>query len=157
MAKRCWLMKSEEDVYSIRDLEKDGTTCWEGVRNYEARNLMRDEMKVGDDVLFYHSKAKPPGVAGIARVSTEAYPDHYAFNKKSQYFDPKSGPDDPRWFMVDVGFVEAFPGVVSLNEIKAMPGLGEMALVKRSRLSVQPVTKEEFQVIRKMGRAKRKG
>jgi predicted RNA-binding protein with PUA-like domain len=157
MAKQYWLMKSEEDVYSIRDLEKDGITCWEGIRNYQARNLMRDKMKVGDDVLFYHSNAKPPGVAGIARVATKAYPDHYAFNEKNPYFDPKSDPATPRWFMVDVGFVEAFPEIVSLDEIKAMPGLGEMVLVKRARLSVQPVTKEEFQVIRKMGRAKKKG
>jgi predicted RNA-binding protein with PUA-like domain len=152
MAKQYWLMKSEEDVYSIRDLEKDGMTCWEGVRNYEARNLMRDQMRVGDSVLFYHSNAKPPGVAGIARVAKRAYPDHFAFDKKNPYFDPKSDPENPRWFMVDVEFVEAFPEVVSLNEIKAEEGLKEMALLKKLRLSVQPVTKEEFGIIRKMGR-----
>ena len=152
MAKQYWLMKSEEEVYSIRDLEADGTTPWEGVRNYEARNLMRDRMRAGDGVLFYHSNANPPGVAGLARVSTTAYPDHFAFDKKSHYYDSKSDPENPRWFMVDVEFVEAFSEVVSLNEIKAQPGLGEMALVKRVRLSVQPVTKEEFGIIRKMGR-----
>ena len=152
MAKQYWLMKSEEEVYSIRELEKDGVTCWEGVRNYEARNLMRDKMQVGDGVLFYHSNAKPPGVAGIARVAKRAYPDHYAFDKTNPYFDPKSDPENPRWFMVDVEFVEGFSGVVSLNEIKATPELGEMALINRARLSVQPVTKEEFQVIRTMGR-----
>ena len=152
MAKRYWLMKSEEDVYSIRSLELDGVTCWEGVRNYEARNLMRDRMRVGDEVLFYHSNTKPPGVAGLAKVIREAYPDHFAFDKKNSYYDPKSDPENPRWFMVDVEFVEAFPEVVTLNEIKAKVELAEMALVKRARLSVQPVTKEEFQVIRKMGR-----
>jgi len=152
MAKQYWLMKSEEDVYSIRDMERDGTTCWEGVRNYEARNLMRDKMKVGDEVLFYHSNAKPPGVAGIVQVSKPAYPDHFAFDRKNPYFDPKSDPENPRWFMVDVDFVEAFQEVVSLNDIKAHPDLGEMTLVKRARLSVQPVTKKEFGVIRKMGR-----
>lgn len=152
MARQYWLMKSEEDVYSIRDLKKDGVTCWEGVRNYEARNLMRDQMKVGDWVLFYHSNAKPPGVAGIAKVAKRAYPDHYAFDKKNPYFDPKSDPENPRWFMVDVEFVEAFGEVLPLDEIRATPALAEMALLKKLRLSVQPVKKEEFQLIRKMGR-----
>ena len=152
MAKQYWLMKSEEDVYSIRDLEKDGTTWWEGVRNYEARNLMRDKMKVGDDVLFYHSNAKPPGVAGLARITKEAYPDHFAFDKKNPYYDPKSDPENPRWLMVDVEFIEAFPEIVALNDIKARSELAEMVLVKRARLSVQPVTRAEFQVVRKMGR-----
>ena len=154
MAKRYWLMKSEEDVYSIRELEEEGTTCWEGVRNYEARNLMRDQMKVGDGVLFYHSNAKPPGVAGLATVARTAYPDHFAFDKKNRYYDPKSDPENPRWFMVDVAFQETFGEVLSLDEIKATPELREMALVKRARLSVQPVEKEAFQLIRKMGRKK---
>ena len=144
MAKGYWLMKSEEAVYSIRDMERDGTTYWEGVRNYEARNLMRDQMKVGDSAFFYHSNAKPPGVVGIVRISKRAYPDHFAFDKKNPYFDPKSDPDNPRWVMVDVEFVEAFPELVALNKIKARPELREMALFKRARLSVQPVTKEEF-------------
>ncbi len=155
MAKRYWLMKSEEEIYSIRDLEKDGSTCWEGVRNYEARNFMRDEMEVGDWVLFYHSNATPPGVAGVAQVTKEAYPDYFAFVNGNPYFDPKSDPDNPRWHMVDVAFKEAFADVVSLNEIKDTPELQNMALVKRARLSVQPVTKEEFELIRKMGRKKR--
>lgn len=154
MARRYWLMKSEEDVYSIRDLERDGTTHWEGVRNYEARNIMRDEMRPGDGVLFYHSNADPPGVAGLARVAREGYPDSYAFDRKSPYYDPKSDPESPRWFMVDVAFGEAFDEVVTLEEIRKTPELGEMALVKRPRLSVQPVAKEEFQLIRKMGRRK---
>ena len=155
MAKQYWLLKSEEDVYSVRDLERDGTTCWEGVRNYEARNLMRDRMKVGDEVLFYHSNAKPPGVAGLAKVARKGYPDHFAFDTKSNYYDPKSDPENPRWFMVDVSFQEAFGGVVTLEEIRGTPDLGEMVLVKRARLSVQPVTREEFQIIRKMGRKKK--
>ena len=157
MAKRYWLMKSEEDVYSIRDLERDRTTHWEGVRNYEARNLMRDQMRVGDGILFYHSNAKPPGVAGLAQVARTGYPDHFAFDKKNKYFDPKSDPENPRWFMVDVSFVEAFSEVVSLEEIKATPELGEMALVKRARLSVQPVEREEYQFILKLGLKKKAG
>lgn len=152
MAKRYWLMKSEEDVYSIRDLEEEGTTPWEGVRNYEARNIMRDRMRVGDGVLFYHSNASPPGVAGLARVARSAYPDHFAFDEQSRYHDPKSDPENPRWYMVDVEFVEAFPQVVSLAEIKETPELGEMTLVKRARLSVQPVREEEYELIGKMGR-----
>jgi predicted RNA-binding protein with PUA-like domain len=155
MAKQYWLMKSEENVYSIRDLERDGTTTWEGVRNYEARNLMRDQMNVGDGVLFYHSNADPPGVAGIASVAGTGYPDPFAFDKKSHYYDPKSDPENPRWFMVDVAFEEAFGEVVSLEEIKATPKLGEMALLKRARLSVQPVTAAEFRIIRKMGGRKK--
>lgn len=155
MAKRYWLMKSEEDVYSIRDLERDGTTHWEGVRNYEARNLMRDEMRVGDGVLFYHSNTRPPGVAGLATVVRAGYPDHFAFDGKSRYHDPRSDPDNPAWFMVDVAFGEAFPDLVTLEEIKATPALEGMALLKRSRLSVQPVSEEEFRLIRKMGRKKK--
>jgi predicted RNA-binding protein with PUA-like domain len=115
---------------------------------------MRDLMKVGDEAIFYHSNAKPPGAAGVVRISKKAYPDHYAFDKKSNYYDAKSDPDNPRWFMVDVDFVERFPEVVSLHEIKATPALGEMALVKKPRLSVQPVTREEFRLIRKMGRGR---
>lgn len=155
MPKRYWLMKSEEDVYSIHDLEKEGTTHWEGVRNYEARNIMRDEMQVGDGVLFYHSNANPPGVAGLARVARTGYPDHFAFDEKSRYHDPRSDPENPRWFMVDVEFVEAFPEIVSLEEIKGTTELEEMTLVKRARLSVQPVEKAEFDLVKKMGRSKK--
>jgi len=152
MAKQHWLMKSEENVYSIRDLERDGSTCWEGIRNHEARNIMRDRMKVGDLVLFYHSNANPSGVAGIAKVVREAYPDSFAFDPGSRYHDPNSDPERPRWYMVDLEFVEAFSGMVSLGEIKREAGLTEMVLIKRSRLSVQPVTKEEFKIVRRMGR-----
>jgi predicted RNA-binding protein with PUA-like domain len=152
MAKRYWLMKSEEDVYSIGDLEKDGTTTWEGIRNHEARNHIRDRMRVGDEVLLYHSNAKPPGVAGLARIVRGAYPDPFAFEKKSKYYDPKSSRESPRWFMVDVAFVEAFEEVVALDRIRSRPELRDMTLLKRGRLSIQPVTREEYQVIKKMGR-----
>jgi predicted RNA-binding protein with PUA-like domain len=145
-----WLMKSEEDVYSIDDLERDGSTCWEGVRNYEARNNMQ-EMKEGDLVLYYHSNAKPSGVVGIARVSREAYPDHYAFVEGHTYHDPKSDPDDPRWYMVDLEFVETFPDRVPLSDVKEAEDLQEMELVRRMRLSVQRVTEEEFERIKEMG------
>lgn len=152
MARRYWLMKSEPSVYSIDDLDADGTTSWEGVRNYEARNNMQD-MDEGDLVLFYHSATRPPGVAGVARVVREAYPDSYAFDEKHRYYDPKSDPDDPTWYMVDVGFVEKFDELVELAEIKDREELEDMVLVKRSRLSVQPVTKEEFECVREMGRS----
>jgi len=152
-AKKYWLMKSEPGAYSIQDLEKDGETCWEGVRNYQARNLMRDELKVGDLVLFHHSSAKPAGVAGIAKVVKDGYPDHFAFDRKSRYFDPKSKKDNPAWIMVDVGFVEKFDDVVALADLKAEPSLADMMVVKRGmRLSVQPVTKAEFETVREMGR-----
>lgn len=147
-----WLMKSEPDVYSIDDLaaEKNKTTQWEGVRNYQARNFMRDEMKNGDLVLFYHSNAKPPGVAGTAKVVRESYVDHFAFDKNSKYFDPKSKKESPRWFMVDVKLVKKFKEVVGLPEIKETKSLAKMVLLNNSRLSVQPVTKKEFDTILKM-------
>ena len=148
---RCWLMKSEPDVYSIADLERDGSTCWEGVRNYQARNLMRD-IQVGDRVLFYHSNAKPPGVVGLARVSRLAYPDHFSWEKGHKYFDPKSTPESPRWWMVDVEYVDTLPRLVSLNELKEDPGLEDMVVTRRSRLSVQPVTDDEYDIVVRMGR-----
>jgi predicted RNA-binding protein with PUA-like domain len=155
MAKKYWLMKSEPDVYGIDHLRKEGTTHWDGIRNYQARNIMRDDMKVGDDVLFYHSNAKPPGVAGIAKVSSTPYPDHTAWDKKSKYYDPKSNEDEPRWFMVDVDFVEKFGGVISLAELKEIPGLEEIMVTRKGmRLSIQPVTADEFKVIRKIGRGR---
>lgn len=144
---RHWLMKSEPDAYSIDDLAADVTTHWDGVRNYQARNLMRDEMKVGDRVLYYHSQLRPPGVVGLAEVVKEAYPDHTAWDPDSHYFDPKSAPDDPRWFMVDISFVQKFPRMVSIDELKEYPELSDMVLLNRSRLSVQPVTPEEYAFI----------
>lgn len=145
-----WLMKSEPGVYSIDDLERDGEACWEGVRNYSARNNMMN-MTSGDLVLFYHSNAKPPGVAGIARVCREAYPDHYAWNKKSRYYDEKSTKDKPRWFMVDVDFVKKLTNFVPLEALKAAKGLEEMVVTKQGRLSVQPVRKKEFEIVTRLG------
>lgn len=145
-----WLMKSEPEAYSIGDLERDRITWWEGVRNYQARNNMV-QMKVGDRVLFYHSNAKPPGVAGLARVVKEAYADHFARDASSKYFDPKSTEDNPRWQMVDVEFEAKFTDVVGLDRIKENESLADMVLVNNSRLSVQPVKKREFGIIAKMG------
>ena len=142
-------MKTEPDVYSVSDLEKDGTTCWEGVRNYQARNNMV-KMRLGDSVLFYHSNAKPPGVAGIATVVKEVYPDHFARDSKSKYFDPKATAENPRWQMVDLGFMAKFDETVGLDRIKATTALAAMVLVNNSRLSVQPVRKSEFDLIKKM-------
>jgi len=154
MAKQYWLMKSEPDAYSITDLEQDGQTFWDGVRNYQARNFLRDQIKVGDEVLFYHSNATPPGVVGLARVVREGYPDHTAFEPDDPHYDPKSDPTNPRWFMVDVEFVEAFDELIPLSALKEAEGLEEMVLNKRSRLSVQPVTLQEFQVVVSMSKRK---
>jgi predicted RNA-binding protein with PUA-like domain len=148
---RCWLVKSEPDVYSIEDLARDGSTSWEGVRNYQARNLMR-EMKIGDAVLFYHSNAKPPGVAGLARVSRAAYPDRYSWEPGHKYHDPKSTPEDPRWWMVDIEYVDSLPRLVSLDELKSARGLEDMVVTKRSRLSVQPVKPAEYEIVVRLGR-----
>ena len=149
MPKQYWLMKSEPDVYSIDDLERDGSTHWEGVRNYSARNNMR-AMKVGDEVLYYHSNAKPPSVVGLARVSKEAYPDHFAFDPKSKYFDAKSDADKPRWHMVEIEFVAKSDQPLGLPDIKADPALADMELVRYGRLSVQGVKREEFQHVQKL-------
>jgi predicted RNA-binding protein with PUA-like domain len=150
--KNFWLMKSEEHVYSIDDLKRDGRTAWVGVRNYEARNHMRDRTQPGDLILYYHSRANPPGVAGIARVASEPYPDPTQFDPESPYFDETSSEDDPRWTLVDVEFVERFPEVVPLSDIREHGELQEMVLVRRMRLSVQPVRPDEFDVIRELGR-----
>lgn len=146
-------MKSEPDAYSIDDLQRDGSTYWDGVRNYQARNFMRDEMKVGDLVLYYHSNADPPGVAGIARITRDGYPDHTAFDKKDSHFDPKSKKDDPTWFMVDMEFVEKFNNLVSLADLKADAKLEDMLVTKRGqRLSVQPVEADHFKRVKQMGK-----
>ena len=154
MPKQYWLMKSEADCFSIDDLlaAKDQTTFWDGIRNYEARNMMRDKIKVGDLVLYYHSNAQPPGVAGIAEVVREGYPDHTAFDKNDDHFDPKSNPDKPTWYMVDLKAVEKFEHFVPLGKLRELPELAEMWLFKRNRLSVTPVTRMEFDVIRKLGK-----
>lgn len=150
---RYWLMKSEPKVYSIHDLERDGRTTWEGVRNFQARNFMRDDMAVGDVVLYYHSNAEPPGVAGLATVARTAYPDPTARDPESEYFDPKAGDEDPRWVMVDLAFQERFSAVLPLDALRSAPGLEKMPVINRSRLSVQPVTPEEFDIVVELARA----
>jgi len=153
-ATKHWLMKSEPDVYSIDDLERDGRESWEGVRNYQARNFMR-EMVEGDLVIFYHSNAKPPGAAGVGRICRKAYPDDTQFNKKSKYYDAKSKKEDPRWSLVDVEFVEKFGEPVSLQALKDDPALEGMRVTQKgSRLSVQPVDKGHFKRVLKMAGAK---
>ena len=142
-----WLMKSEPDEFSIDDLEhRPGQTePWDGVRNYQARNMMRDQMRRGDQVFFYHSNTKVPGIVGIAEVVREGYPDHTAFDPDDPHHDPKSDPDNPRWFMVDVRFVRRLDRTISLVELKADPALTDMPLVRRgNRLSVMPVTAAQW-------------
>jgi predicted RNA-binding protein with PUA-like domain len=150
--KRYWLMKSEPDVYSIADLQRDGSTCWDGVRNYQARNFMRDDMRIGDGVLFYHSNAKPMGIYGVAEVVRESYPDHSAFDASDPHYDPKSDPADPTWMMVDIGYVGTFKEPIALETLKQTPGLENMLVIQRgSRLSVQPVTPEEWRIVIGLG------
>jgi len=144
-------MKSEPDAYSIDDLKRDRTEHWDGIRNYQARNFMMRDMKPGDEILFYHSSCKVPGVVGLARVCKEAYPDFTAWNPDSKYYDPKSTPEKPRWFMVDVGFVKKFPEVISLAQLRQTPGLEGMRLLQKgNRLSIMPVNEHEFQTICKL-------
>ena len=150
---RFWLFKSEPGAYSFTDLQRetDQTAEWDGVRNYQARNLLRDEIKVGDGVLFYHSVVKPMAVVGTAVVVRDGYPDDTAWDPDSEHPDPRSTPDNPVWFMVDIKAEAEFPTPVTLAEIKSTPGLENMALVKNSRLSVQPVTTEEWEIILGLG------
>jgi len=151
---RHWLMKSEPDVFSIDDLAKarNQTTGWDGVRNYQARNLLRDDIAVGDGVLFYHSSVDPPAVVGLARVVKAAYPDPTQFDSKSDYYDKDSKRDDPRWFSVDIAFDRKLARPVTLAELRAEPALADMVLLRRgSRLSVQPVTPAEWKKIVALG------
>jgi predicted RNA-binding protein with PUA-like domain len=141
-------MKSEPSAYSIDDLERDRKTSWEGVRNYQARNLLRDELQVGDDVLFYASSAKPPGVVGLARVCRAGYPDPFAWQKGHKYFDPDSDPAAPTWYLVDIEFVAKLAEAIALDTLKATKGLENMMVTRRgARLSVQPVAKAEFEIV----------
>ena len=156
MPHKYWLMKCEPGAYSIDDLARDGKTSWEGVRNYQARNFMRDEMQVGDGVLFYASNADPSGVTGVAEIVRAGYPDAFAWKKGHEYFDEGSTKASPTWYMVDIGFVEKFPGIVSLETLKRTKGLEDMVVTKKgSRLSVQPVTRAEFDIVVRLGRAMR--
>lgn len=147
-------MKSEPDVFSFQDLKKrpKKTEPWNGVRNYQARNFMRDEMQVGDLILFYHSSCEVPGVAGIAKVASKAYPDSTQFEKKSEYFDEKATLDNPRWFLVDVAFEKDLKTHVSLEEMKKHKELSDMRLMQKgNRLSILPVKEAEFKFIVKLG------
>ena len=145
-----WLMKSEPDVFGIDHLKAmpKKTEHWDGVRNYQARNMMRDDMKKGDMVFFYHSNCKEPGIVGIMEVMKEGYPDFTSWNPESKYFDPKSTEESPRWFMVDVKFKRKLKRTITLNELKEQPGLEEMPLVRKgNRLSIMPVSKHEWDII----------
>ena len=149
---RYWLMKSEPSAFSIQDLRKirGQATCWDGVRNFQARNFMR-AMKKGDQVLFYHSNADPPAVMGIAKVVKETYPDHTAFDPKDIHYDPKSRPEKPLWDMVDIELVRIFRSPLPLDRLREEPGLKKMELLRRgSRLSVQPVRSEEWKIVLKL-------
>ncbi|MCB9898302.1 MAG: EVE domain-containing protein [Planctomycetes bacterium] len=157
-AARYWLVKSEPDVYSIDDLARDRTTMWDGVRNYQARNMLRDELSPGDLVLYYHSNADPLCVAGIAKVASASYPDPTAFDRKDPHFDPKSKKDAPTWFVVDLAHVETFAVPVDRATLAEDPALKDMVLLRRgSRLSVQPVTKQEFAAVQKLAKRLAKG
>ena len=147
-----WLMKSEPGCFSIDDLKSAKSTLWDGVRNYQARNFMMNDMKPGDLVLFYHSSAEPPGAAGVAQVSSSAEPDVTALDSDNEYFDAKATPANPIWFCVRIKFKKKFRREVSLDEMRQQKGLQNMALLKRgNRLSVQPVTEKEFQIVCDLG------
>jgi predicted RNA-binding protein with PUA-like domain len=144
---RYWLMKSEPSEYSIDDLSRDGFVPWYGVRNYQARNFMRDQMRVGDGVLFYHSTCAEPGIAGLAEVGKLAYPDATQFEQDGKYFDPKASPENPRWFNVDVKIVKK-TRLMSLSEIRDYPALANMRILQRgNRLSITPVDPDEWRFI----------
>ena len=149
MPKRYWLMKSEPDEFSIDTLQRVGVEPWTGVRNYQARNFMMKDMRVGDGVFFYHSSTAVPGIAGIAEVASDAYPDPTQFDRKSDYHDPASKRDEPRWWLVDIAFKRKFARVIALEELRAhADALGDMVLLRKgSRLSVQPVTSAQWKTI----------
>ena len=150
-----WLMKSEPDVFGIEHLEKMGTEHWDGVRNYQARNMMRDEMKIGDGVFFYHSNCKEPGIVGVMEVVKEGYPDHTAFDPQAKYYDPKSDPNHPRWFMVDVRYVRRLERNVTLRELKALddPRMRDFPLTRKgNRLSIMPLTEAQWRLILELER-----
>jgi predicted RNA-binding protein with PUA-like domain len=152
MARRYWLMKCEPEAYTIEQLARDRTTSWEGVRNFQARNFLK-QMKAGDLALFYASNANPSGAAGVAEIAREAYPDPVQFQKGHDYYEPKARPEKPYWYTVDVRYVETFPRVVALEVLKRAPGLNKMMVVQPGRRpSVQPVTAEEFEIVTTLGR-----
>jgi predicted RNA-binding protein with PUA-like domain len=147
-----WLFKSEPDEYSIDDLRNEpaGVGVWDGIRNYQARNFLRDQVAVGDEVLFYHSSCKQVGIAGTAEVVRAAYPDPAQFNPESRYFDPRATSETPRWYCVDIRYVGQFDAVIPLAELRKMPALADMVLLNQGRLSIQPVRQEEWTVIQQL-------
>jgi predicted RNA-binding protein with PUA-like domain len=152
MSRNYWLFKSEPGCFSIDDLKDrpEMTEHWDGVRNFQARNFLRDEIRVGDQVFFYHSNTAEPAIVGIAEVVKAGYPDWTAFDPQSDHFDERSSPDKPVWFMVDVRFVRKLPRPVTLAELRGIPSLASMALLNRSRLSIQPVREEEWREIMRL-------
>jgi predicted RNA-binding protein with PUA-like domain len=143
-----WLIKSEPDAYSIDDLARDGVTPWDGIRNYQVRNMVRDDMKIGELAFFYHSSCKVPGVVGIARIASEAYPDPTQFEPNSAYFDAKSTPDEPRWLLVELEFERKLKRPITLKELKAQPALADFRLVQRgNRLSIFPVSEQHWNLV----------
>lgn len=157
MPKKYWLMKCEPSAYDINDLQRDGTAGWEGVRNFQARNYLRDEMKRGDGVLFYASNADPSGVTGVAEISRDGFPDPFAFKKGHTYYDKDSDPGKPTWYSVEIRFIEKFPQTVALETLKETAGLENMVVTKKgSRLSIQPVKEQEFKTVVRLGRGRSK-
>lgn len=155
MPRRFWLMKVEPAALTLDQLRQQGTTSWEGVRNYQARNYLRDDFQVGDGVLFYQSSADPSGITGLAEVARTGYPDHFAQQKGHDYFDPKATPENPIWYMVDIKFVEKFPRVITLAELKQTRGLEDMLVTRKGqRLSIMPVTPAEYEIVRKLAKKK---
>ncbi len=151
--RRYWLFKTEPTSYSIADLKRDAQTFWDGVRNYQARNFLRDDIREGDGVLFYHSNAAPPAIVGVARVVRGGYPDHTQFEQGHRKFDPKARADNPRWYMVDIAFEEEFTRPLPLEDLRDVAALAEMELLRTgSRLSVQPVTKKEWDAVLRLAR-----
>lgn len=143
-----WLMKSEPDAYSIDDLERDRLELWDGVRNYQVRNMIRDDMQPGDQAFFYHSSCEVPAIVGIVKIASQAYPDPTQFDERSKYFDPKSTQDNPRWFVVDVAFDRKLKRPVTLQEIKAHPGFASFMLTQRgTRLSIFPVSRKHWELV----------
>lgn len=158
MKNQCfWLFKTEAESYSIDDLQRDGSTCWDGVRNYQARNMLRDEIRVGDGVLFYHSNADPPAIVGIASVTRAGYPDHTQFETGHAKFDPKATVESPRWYMVDITFNEKFRQALPLETLRTVAELADMELLRKgSRLSVQPVRAAEWKKILALAKSSRR-
>jgi predicted RNA-binding protein with PUA-like domain len=149
-------MKCEPSAYTIDDLKRDKTTSWEGVRNFQARNFLRDDMQVGDGVLFYASNAEPSGVTGLAEIVRAGYPDRFALKKGHRYYDEKSTKENPIWYMVDIGYVATFPAIVPLEMLKETPGLEQMMVTKKgSRLSIQPVAESEYDIVVALGKKRR--